>query len=129
MAQRHIGKHVSKNGEVKANFHSNDDGTWWSGWTPSNIPLEEVFYSALTTTIDAIQQKPELLDNLLERPGWSDEYRARAEAAEAEVARLTDELAATLRALIGCDGDEGRDTSEYVTRWEAIMGDKWQGDE
>ena len=58
-----------------------------------------------------------------------DEYRARAEAAEAEVARLTDELAATLRALIGCDGDEGRDTSEYVTRWEAIMGDKWQGDE
>ena len=53
----------------------------------------------------------------------------RAEAAEAEVARLTDELAATLRALIGCDGDEGRDTSEYVTRWEAIMGDKWQGDE
>ena len=92
MAQRHIGKHVSKNGEVKANFHSNDDGTWWSGWTPSNIPLEEVFYSALTTTIDAIQQKPELLDNLLERPGWSDEYRARAEAAEAEVARLRSAL-------------------------------------
>ena len=66
---------------------------------------------------------------------------ARAEAAEAEVARLRadieaaefeklqlySELADVLTALIGCDGDEGRDTSEYVVRWEAIMGDKWQG--
>ena len=48
-------------------------------------------------------------------------------AAEAEVARLNNELASTLADLIGCDGDEGRDTTEAVARWEAIMGDKWQG--
>lgn len=56
-----------------------------------------------------------------------DEATARAEAAEAEVARLNNELASTLADLIGCDGDEGRDTTEAVARWEAIMGDKWQG--
>ena len=49
-------------------------------------------------------------------------------AAEDEIVRLNEELAQTLADLIGCDGDEGRDTTEAVARWEAIMGDKWQGD-
>lgn len=56
-----------------------------------------------------------------------DNMTARAEAAEAEVIRLNDELAQTLAELIGCAGDEGRDTTEAVARWEFIMGDKWQG--
>lgn len=82
MTQRHIGKHVGRDGEVRANFHSNSDGTWWTGWTPDRITLEEVLYSALTTAIDAIQQRPELLDRLL-----AEDERANARD---EVERLPD---------------------------------------
>ena len=52
---------------------------------------------------------------------------ARNEWLEAEIIALVEELADALADLIACDGDEGRDTTADIARWEAIMGDKWQG--
>lgn len=104
-------------------------------YTNFDVRLEQLRVAARTLETEA--------DRLVMRV--SDAER-RAEAAEATIASIRtalggypdsdlvslataiiEELADTLAKLIGCDGDEGRDTTADVARWEAIMGDKWQG--
>ena len=59
--QKHAGKRLSDGENI---WHTNSKGGYWSGWMPSNLTPEELYYACITTISDLLSLHPELANSL-----------------------------------------------------------------
>jgi len=57
-------KHAGKKFDGKSVWHTNNDGTYWSGWMPNGVSPEELYYVCVTTITDLQINNPELTEKI-----------------------------------------------------------------
>jgi len=57
--------HAGIRTDGKPIWHTNDDGTYWSGWMPNHLSPEQLFYACVTTIADLMVNHPELAASLI----------------------------------------------------------------
>jgi hypothetical protein len=65
--QLHVGSRIDYSGEIVGVWHTNSNGTWFSGWMPDGISTEELFSVSLSTVLDLLKLHPELTEKLLNK--------------------------------------------------------------